>query len=148
MSEQESQQRAAVVREAESWLGTPYHHRAWIKGAGVDCAMLLKQSFVNAGLVEDFEVGNYPPDWMLHRGEEIFLGIVTRYCREVPAPTGPGDIMLCRVARLYAHGCLIVAWPRVIHAFRDSRAVVYADALPGGSLMRSRPRFFSYWGRA
>ena len=32
--------RAAVVAEAIAWLGTPYHHRARIKGVGVDCAQL------------------------------------------------------------------------------------------------------------
>lgn len=30
-------QRAAVVAEARSWIGTPYHNCADVKGAGVDC---------------------------------------------------------------------------------------------------------------
>jgi cell wall-associated NlpC family hydrolase len=35
--------RAAVVREAESWIGTPFHHAARVKGAGIDCLMLLAE---------------------------------------------------------------------------------------------------------
>jgi cell wall-associated NlpC family hydrolase len=31
--------RAAVVAEARSWLGTPFHHQGRVKAAGVDCAM-------------------------------------------------------------------------------------------------------------
>jgi len=29
--------RKQIVEEAHSWLGTPYHHFAMVKGAGVDC---------------------------------------------------------------------------------------------------------------
>jgi cell wall-associated NlpC family hydrolase len=34
-------ERAAVVAEARTWIKTPWRHMADIKGAGVDCAMLL-----------------------------------------------------------------------------------------------------------
>jgi hypothetical protein len=35
MSATESAQRAAVVAEARSWIGTPYHNCADFKGTGV-----------------------------------------------------------------------------------------------------------------
>ena len=37
--------REAVIREAKSWIGTPFHHAARIKGAGVDCLMLLAEIY-------------------------------------------------------------------------------------------------------
>lgn len=43
MTPLELQQRAAVIAEAESWLSTPYHHEARIKGHGVDCAQILDE---------------------------------------------------------------------------------------------------------
>jgi cell wall-associated NlpC family hydrolase len=45
-------QRAAVVAEAKTWIGTPYHHAADVKGHGVDCAMLLVRIYGDLGLVE------------------------------------------------------------------------------------------------
>src|SRR5262249_43477037 len=47
--------RAAVVAEAESWIGTPFHHAARVKGAGVDCLMLLAEVYERAGIVPHLE---------------------------------------------------------------------------------------------
>ena len=33
--------REEVVNEAASWIGTPVHQNAMVKGAGVDCGRLL-----------------------------------------------------------------------------------------------------------
>jgi hypothetical protein len=41
VAEMDEAMRAAVVKEALTWLGTPYHHHARVKGVGVDCARLL-----------------------------------------------------------------------------------------------------------
>ena len=32
--------RAAVVTEAKTWIGTPFHHAARVRGAGVDCLIV------------------------------------------------------------------------------------------------------------
>lgn len=53
--------RAEIVAEARSWLGTPYHHQARLKGVGVDCAGLLIGVARNLGMVPpDMDVSNYP----------------------------------------------------------------------------------------
>ena len=62
----EHEQREALVAASRRWLRTPYHHRARILGVGVDCAQILIASHVDAGLIEDFDVGKYTPDWHLH----------------------------------------------------------------------------------
>ena len=55
--ESEGAERVAVVAAARSWLGTPYHHAADVKGrkGGVDCAMLLVRVYCDLGLVEPFD---------------------------------------------------------------------------------------------
>ena len=67
----------------ESWIGTPYHHAADVKGrtGGVDCAMLLVRVYCDRGLVEKFDPRPYTRDWFLHRNEERYLGfLLARSC--------------------------------------------------------------------
>jgi hypothetical protein len=99
-------QRAAVVAEARSWLGTRYHHAADVKGrqGGVDCAMLLVRVYCDLGLVERFDPRPYTRDWFLHRNEERYLGFLLARSREVRTPL-EGDIVLFKVGR--DHPCLL-----------------------------------------
>jgi cell wall-associated NlpC family hydrolase len=143
--------RAAVVAEARRWLRTPYHHAAQVLGAGVDCAMLPAAVYRAAGLIPDVPVGHYPPDWHLHRqnGVEVaerYLEIVARHAREVPAPTGPGDFVLYRWGRAFAHGAIIVAWPRIIHA--AIHVGVTEDDGDSGPLAGRERKFFTLWPSA
>ena len=53
--------RQRIVEEARSWLGTPYHHQAMVKGAGVDCAMILVAVYRAVGLIPaGFDPRPYP----------------------------------------------------------------------------------------
>ena len=61
-----AQLRQEIIDEAATWLRTPYHHAAAIKGAGVDCAQILIEVYAAVGLADKPDVGNYAPDWMLH----------------------------------------------------------------------------------
>lgn len=112
-----------IVSEALGWLGTPYHHEADVKGAGVDCAMLLVRVFHAAGLIPAIDPRPYPADWMLHRDEERYLGWVSQYGDQVESPQ-PGDLVVYKVGRCYSHAGIVVAWPEIVHAFRDERCVV------------------------
>lgn len=141
----ESEQRAAVVAEARSWLRTPYHHHAAVKGAGVDCALLLIEVYAATGLAPRLDVGDYPPDWMLHRGEERYLGWVERYAREVAAPL-PGDIALFRFGRCFSHAAIVLDDPAILHAYRPAGSVVLDDRCANADLVAREVRFFSLWG--
>ena len=96
----EAAQRAAVVAEARSWIGTPYHHQADIKGAGVDCAMILVRVWVDLGLVPAFDPRPYPIDWHLHQAEERYLAQLQARAVFVDAPL-PGDIVVWRYGRTF-----------------------------------------------
>jgi cell wall-associated NlpC family hydrolase len=142
-------QRAAVVAEARSWIGTPYHNCADIKGAGVDCGMLLVRVFVDTGLIPRFDPRPYPIDWHLHRNHERYLGFVfDRGFGEVKIPQ-PGDVMVLRYGRCYSHGGIISsAQPlSVVHAFHPARRVLEEETALNTVLSdpTRKPRYFSYW---
>src|SRR5262249_33983795 len=111
--------RAAVLATARDWLATPYHHMGRVKGAGTDCLMLLAEVYAACSVVPKISVPFYPPDWHLHRSAERYLDGVTRYAREIEAP-GPGDIALFKFGRCFAHGVIVVEWPRLIHAWHNA----------------------------
>ena len=127
--------RLAVIEEAVGWLRTPYHHMARVKGVGADCLTLLAEVYEKAGVIPHVEIPFYPPDWNLHRDAERYLDGVMRYAREVPAgdtadPPQPGDIAVFKYGRCFAHGAIVLQWPRLIHAWHNA-GVVYADATQG-----------------
>jgi cell wall-associated NlpC family hydrolase len=155
----ESEQRAAVVAQARSWIGTPYHNCADVKGAGVDCGMLLVRVFVDTGLCPPFDPRPYPADWHLHRSEERYLGFVFHRAREIStgvaaaSPTrqavGPGDVMVLRFGRCHSHGGIVTnATPlRIVHAYYQARRVVEEEVHRSAVLSdpARSPRFFSFW---
>src|SRR5215467_9771522 len=101
----EEGQRDAVSRIALEWCGTPYHDHGEIKGGGVDCAKLLKVVFVEAGLVEDFVIPHYSPQFFLHQPEEVYLGLVSKFAREIHIEdVRHGDVVLYKVGKCFAHG--------------------------------------------
>lgn len=139
----ESDRRAAVIAEACTWLGTPYHHQARLKGAGVDCAQILIAVYANTGMIDEFDTGYYPPDWMLHREEERYLGFVLERAHEVPEPQ-PGDIVLYKFGRCFSHAGIVIDWPQIIHSYRGL-GVVYGEG-DNGVFAGREHKFFSLWG--
>ena len=138
--------REQIVREAESWLGTPYHHLGDVKGAGVDCAMLLVAVFRAVGLVPaDLDPRPYAPDWHLHRGEEKFLGWLDQYGEPVDQPQ-PGDVAVWRFGRAYSHGAIVTGSDgAIVHAYQDAGAVV-RGRLRETALAARAPRFYRVAG--
>ena len=132
--------RVAVTREAETWLGTPYHHMGRVKGAGTDCLMMLAEVYEAAGVIPHIEVPFYPPDWHLHRDGERYLEGVMQYAHEIVGPPQPGGVALFKFGRCFAHGAIVIEWPRLIHACY-SGGVLYADA-EQPLLARRTVRFF------
>ena len=133
----EQEQRKAVVDEARSWLGTPYHHRAGLKGAGCDCAYLLIRVYHACGLAPDVDPGFYKRGLAaLRKGEQFYVDTVRRLAvpvvRESPLP---GDLVLFRFVRL-THGAIVEHWPMIIHASQPDGAVVRTSA--EGPYLRKR----------
>ena len=126
------ERRAAVVAEAMTWLGTPFHHQGRVKGGGVDCAMILAEVYERCGLVAPVDAGYYPPDWHLHRDAERYLERLFALAREIAGPPLgpeplPGDVAVFQFGRTFSHGAIVIDWPRLIHAYWQ-RGVVWGDA--------------------
>jgi NlpC/P60 family putative phage cell wall peptidase len=120
--------RRRVVNEAKSWIGTPFHHAARVKGAGVDCLMLLAEVYEKAGIVAPVDPPFYVPDWHLHRDAERYMEGLLHYARPFDGPPLPGDIALFRFGRTFSHGAIVADWPRIVHAYWNI-GVVHGDAL-------------------
>src|SRR5579863_5837 len=101
----EAEQRAAVIAEARTWLKTPYHHAARLKGAGVDCAMLPAEIYHRAGVLPFIAMPLYPRDWHHNMAAERYLAMVAEHATEIEkAQLQPADFVLFKVAKCYAHG--------------------------------------------
>jgi len=116
------EQRAAVVAEARTWLGTKYHHAADVKKHGVDCAMILVRVYCDLGFAPKFDPRPYPAQWYLHRDEERYMGWIAKYCDKTEKPK-PGDMALYRFGRCAAHGAIIVDDTYMIHAYQPAEKV-------------------------
>lgn len=140
--------RDTVVRAAREWIGTPYHHRARVKGAGCDCLMLIVEAFTVAGLLpRDLVVPDYSRDMMFHSADSSYLDAVLEYCDEVAAPRA-GDIALWRFGKTFSHGAIVSEWPRVVHAYAPFGRVIEMSVTDDLRLMRRPVRFFSPRGVA
>ena len=118
MMRAEAQDREAVVAEARSWIGTSYHHHGRLKGVGVDCAQLLCEVFERMGLIPHVDPGNYPTDWHMHRGEELFSNCLAQHAnrRDGERPD-LGDVFLFKFGRTFSHGSIYVGNESVVHAY-------------------------------
>jgi len=117
--------REDVVREARSWVGTPYLLGARVKGAGADCGTLLLGVYRACELIDDEDLGIYAGDWWVHATEEQYIFRVLRHARQVleavayrTTDVRPGNIVLTRTrgSKIYNHGAIVLAWPQIVHA--------------------------------
>lgn len=127
-----------------------------IKGKGVDCAQIILESFREAGVPITYEVERYSSDWHMHRDEERYLSVVTRY---MPADVTdqrpmtergpgfnplPGDVLLWKVGRTFSHSGIVTDWPYVVHASLPDAVVLEVDIR--GTVMDRLPMVHtSYW---
>lgn len=127
-----------IVAEARTWIGTPYHNCGDVKGAGVDCGMLLVRVVVDLGLVPAFDPRPYPSDWHLHRSEERYLANVLRYCDEAEKPAR-GDVVVFRYGRCFSHGGFItaVAPLTILHAWAQAE-LVFEEPIVRNSMLTER----------
>lgn len=142
----EAEGRQNFCRIARTYIGTPYHDRAMVKGHGADCVTFPIMAGVEAGLIAPFTPKAYSPQWFLHHSEELWIEGLLRFAKEVIEPQ-PGDIALFKVGRCFAHGAIVQAWPLIIHASKPDGIVSEADASKGelGDRKKHPVRFFSLW---
>lgn len=141
----EDEQRAAIVAEAMTWLGTPYFSNGNLKGVGVDCAMILIEVFSAVGLIEHFDPRPYPTQWAMHQKKELYLELVMKFAAEVESRS-PGDVVLFQFGHCWAHGGIVTKWPELLHA-NPPGVCRLVNWTQNSALHKRRPRFFSYWAK-
>lgn len=92
----------------DSWLDTPFRHKACVKGKGCDCIHLVGSVFQEMGLFSfDLKkVPDYPKDWHLHNTREILSeGIIERLNVEKVGLNNlmNGDIVLSHYGKASSH---------------------------------------------
>lgn len=112
----EAAQRASVIAEAKTWIGTPYRQLGDSKGASIDCSMLLVRCLVDAGIFEPFDPRPYPPNWHLHKKEEKYIAWMDTIAVETQQPKA-GDIVLFKYGQCFSHSGLMITPTRVVHAY-------------------------------
>ena len=107
-----------IVDEARTWINTPYHHHAHVKGVGVDCAQLVYEVARNVGIVIHKELpDDYSQEWNIHNREERMLNYMEELgCRLTLTPA-PGDIVAFKVGRAYGHVGILTSDNTFVHAF-------------------------------
>lgn len=154
----EEAQRARVIAAARSWVGTPYHHRAMIKGVGVDCATLLVACYTEAGLLPTVELPRYSGQWHLHQEEEKYTDFIKQFGAEVDRAPLPGEVVVWKFHRCYAHGAIVVEWPTIIHSLikvgcelddaEKNRMLAFVSERVPTQGQRRPMKVFSYWDKA
>ena len=112
--------RAAVIREARLWIGTPYRHQASRLGAGCDCLGLVRGIWRALYGAEPEALPPYTPDWAEVAGEETLRDAAMRHLVEIDREAArPGDVLLFRPELDGpAKHCAILSKPdRIIHAY-------------------------------
>lgn len=105
-----------IIDQARTWKGTPYQHKARIKGVGVDCGALLYEVYNPIfGPFKPFPK-DYPQDWALHRKNEIYLGFLEGMVKPVEKAM-PAGIAVFQVGRNFAHGAICTEKNTFIHAW-------------------------------
>jgi NlpC/P60 family putative phage cell wall peptidase len=108
-----SSTRTHIVAIARTWLGTPYHHQASLKGAGTDCIGLVRGIWRDLYGCEPQTLPAYTRDWAEAHGCETLLEAARRHLVELaPTEAEPGDILIFRWRRnAPAKHCAVLAEP-------------------------------------
>lgn len=124
--------RDEIVDAARGWIGTPYRHRASVRGEGTDCLGLLRGVWRETCGPEPAAVPAYTTDWAERTGADTLGDAARTYLVEIAIGAAmPGDVLLFRMALgAPARHCAIVSVPgRIIHAYWG-RSVVETRLVP------------------
>ncbi len=87
-----------IVVLARSWIGTPYHHQAAIKGAGCDCLGLIRGVWAEYSGTQIVPIGPYSADWSEpQRAEVLWQAAATHLTPKTLQDERPGDVLLFRM---------------------------------------------------
>ena len=110
-----------IVAAARSWLGTPYHDQASVKGAGVDCLGLARGVWREVVGPEPLSVPPYSRDWGEVLAAEVLAEGAAGWLLPIPlGEAGPGSVVLFRMmpGAIAKHVGILTGAATFIHAFQ------------------------------
>jgi cell wall-associated NlpC family hydrolase len=146
-SAKEIELRAALVREALSWEGTPYKSCGRIRGVGTNCAQFVYAVFKDSGAIaaDAPEPRWYTPQFALHSKEERLIAYLKAYgAVEIEEKDVlPGDVIAYKNGLSHGHLAIVVEWPTVCHCIGING--VHRSGMDDGQLARYSRRYFTVW---
>ncbi len=115
--------REKIVSVARSWLGTPYHHQASVKGIGTDCLGLVRGVYREVYGEEAEIPPAYSPDWAEASGMETMLKAARRHLeKQSLASLSPGDVIIFRLrpSMVAKHAAIVSDPQKMIHAIEGA----------------------------
>ncbi len=115
--------RQKIVDVARSWVGTPYHHQASLKGVGTDCLGLVRGVYRELYGKEAETPPDYSPDWAEARGVETMLKAAGRHLHQRPVERrGMGDVLVFRLrsGMVAKHAAIVGTRQTMIHAIEGA----------------------------
>ncbi|MEZ0302021.1 MAG: NlpC/P60 family protein [Hyphomicrobiaceae bacterium] len=115
--------RPHIVALARSWLGTPYHHQASVKGAGVDCVGLIRGVWRELYGRDAEAAPAYTRDWAEATGRETLLEAARHHLIEIdPSAAAPGDVLVFRYrgSSVAKHAAILATPDTMIHAMEGA----------------------------
>lgn len=112
-----------IVRAARSWLGTPYHHQASVKGVGADCLGLVRGVYREICGHDAEAPPPYSRDWAEANGIETMLEAAGRHLVPVPAASlGAGHVIVFRLSAgmVAKHAAIATSPQTMIHAMEGA----------------------------
>jgi NlpC/P60 family putative phage cell wall peptidase len=109
-----------VIAAARSWLDTPYHDQASLKGVGCDCLGLARGVWREVVGPEPFRIPPYSRDWGETGPREVLAEGARTMMIEVPsAEAGPGALVLFRMTprAIAKHVGIVTAPDSFLHAY-------------------------------
>ena len=124
--------RADIVREARSWIGTPWKHQGCLKGRSCDCVGLVKGVALELGLpVGLVDAERYRGYSRLPNPGTMLEGLDAHLGRVRPEAAGPGDVLLFVIDGNPQHLAILSECGSIVHAYTQARGVV-EQAIPPG----------------
>ncbi|NJO56344.1 MAG: peptidase P60 [Rhodospirillales bacterium] len=108
-----------IVRIARSWIGTPYHHQASVRGVGCDCLGLVRGVWVEAVGYDPETPPAYAADWADATGDEAMLRAAGRHLSaKAIGQAAPGDVLVFRLRPGFVakHAAILATDVTMIHA--------------------------------
>jgi len=108
-----------IINEARSWIGTPYHHQAHLKGVGCDCLGLLIGVLSELYHITPDIPMSYSADWAECSNSEFFAEGLSQYTQSIlPDQRQIGDVLLFRLQTksIAKHAAILTENTKFIHA--------------------------------